>query len=981
MAEKNFNNKEYEQIRELVASSNQKGLQALLGFTPRKSRFDNTEDGDLPSEIYPSTHKASTLFKLLHCKLSEKTKEPHVDSDEECILNVDDILQALLMIDPLYITPWNALSEFASAFRNNSVSIISMLQCVSSIEEFLLKAKFSFSPSGSDSDEEVVPQCIQELMVQFVEKLTNHLLLTLNVDVDNNSKQLSRTNDEIRAPAVAQLGLELLHTVFTVCRGWCSDFFNDIVSVAHFRRPSGPRTKIWLQLAQVSLPLLTNTHIEKIGMILLDLLCESLNKILPSKDMPVIISIVVEIASPLSSTSLATGGGSSLNAYKLWRSIAFVALYQTVARHDQQCYLQSESYLKEGVMKWSVDSLKIWILEIIDASAQLTIAPDENTIPVWFAFNLLSLCTGVLRAEERSSKLTLVDKIILDRNVGDTKDSVNCMSGQECQAILAFVLGNERNSLLNEEIDRIFYRNGGLFYLQDIAAKQFDRLSRCGKLVMRILHLNECDESHEFMERTKSSALPRAIRLVSMADHILTKCPDECLLQASIFAIVAKTVAYFEVPEFRIILEGKIEQDVSKPSRLQNAHFSTLRLIMNSALKIDNNDEMAGRWIEIINRSLPFSHETYLNRIFTILPLARSSILNISKKLLAPLYSSWGGYEYEIGTSKQTSEPEIQQRIIGGVSGLLELIRSDRWGKNEILAWAILSDSIVKDLPPLPTGSRRWLFQTLATCVTDGIFGSKTADRLLRASAIRMSSFFVDYEIESKRVISTEQMEEIGSLHRLMTILLRYLANMNGYNESRHILLAQGREAFLRAILLYKKGQLVRNQVHRGFSKQCHSIQGKDPDSFILCWLIFLKINFYLLENTMSESSKIKPCGHVESSSMKHKPSLLKLVCRIKEIENQDLPVEYGADPDCTIIIPSWPHTKTMDDSVKLITMEQTKKLPCLDLLLEFLFLVPLPARESHDFDDPLSWKVITATGFLTSRKHISSKHTWHRDN
>ena len=975
MEEKKFNSKEHEQIRELVASSNQKGLQALLGFTPRKSRFDNTKNGDLPSEIYPSTPKASALLKLLHCKLSEKTKEPHGGSDEECILNGGDILQALLMIDPVYITPWNSLSIFASVLGNNSVSLMSILECVSSIEEFLLKAKFSFAPSGSYSDEKVVPQCIRDLIVQFVENLTNHLLLILNDAVDNNSKKLNQTNYDIRAPGVAKLGLELLRTVFTVCRGWCSDLFNDIVSAAHFQRPSASRTKIWLHLVQVSLPLLTNTHIEKIGTILLDLLREGSIKILPSQDMPVIISMVVKIASPLSSTSLVTGEGSSINAYKLWRRIAFEALYQTVTRHDQQCYLQSESYLEEGVMKWSVDSLKIWISEIMDDSAQSTNAPDETTIPVWFAFNLLSLCTGVLRAEERSSKLGLVDKTILDRKVGDAKDSVNGLSGQECLAILGFVLGNERNSLLNEEIDRIFYRNGGLFYLHDIAAKQFDWLSRCGTLVMRSLHLNECDGS-EFIKQNEASALPRVIRLVGMVDHILTRCPDEFLLQASIFAIVAKTVAYFEVPGCRIILEGKIEQDVSKPSRLQNAHFSTLRLIVNSALKIDNNDEMAYRWIEIIDRSLPFSHETYLNRIFTILPLARSSILNISKNLLEPLYVSWGGYEQKIGTSKQTSEPEIQQRIIGGVRGLLELIRSDRWGENEILAWAILSNAIVKDLPPLPTESRRWLFQTLETCVTDGIFGSNTADRLLRASAIRMASFFLDHKTESNRVISNEQMEEIGSLHRLMTILLRYLATMNAYNESRHILLAQGREAFLRAILFYKKGQLVRNQIHHGFSKQCHSIHGKDPDNFILCWLIFLKINFYILENTMSESSKNKLCDHLESSSIKHEHSLLRLVSRIKEIENQDLPVEYGADPDYANIFPSWSHTKMMDGSGKLITMDSTTKSPCFDLLLEFLFLVPLPARESHDFDDPLSWKVITATGFLTSRKHITSKPT-----
>lgn len=978
MEEKQFDSKEFLQIRELVVSSNQKGLQALLGFTPRNSRFHKTKDGGLESKIYPSTPKASFLLKWLHCLLSGKAGERCVGSDKEYILNADDTLQALLMIDPQYITPWNALDEFSSALgnNNNSVTIVSILQCVSSIEEFLLKAKFPFTLSRSHTDQTLVPQNIRETMVQFAETLTNHLLSPTNGAIDNTLKQSNRNHHEARAPVVVKLVLELLCTVLSVCRGWCSDLFHDMVPVVHLRRPSPPRIKIWLQLAQKSKPLLTFTQVEKIGNVLLDLLCDGSTEVLPAQDIPLIISIVVDIASPVSSTILVSGGESFQDVYKLWRRIAFVALYRTLARSDQQSYLQSENYLKEGVKKWGVTSVKIWISEIIDACAESTTTPDESTIPMWFAFYLLSLCTEVLRDEDISSKLGLLDEVI-GHDVDPSGEMVNCMAEQEHRSILDFLFGSQRNSLSDEEFDRISCRNGGLFYLESDSAKRIEWLSRCGRLILGSIYLRECDASDESLEKNHhSTAVHRAIRIISMVDQILTKCADECLLQASISTIIVKTVAYFEVPELQIVLEGKIEKEVSTTSRLQNTYFSTLRLILNSALRMDNNPEMTGRWIAIIDRSLPFSHPTYLSRILTIPPLARSSILDMSKKMLSPLYSSWGCYEYEIETSEQTSEPDIQQRIVGGMRGLLELVRSDQWGKTEMIAWSILSDSMVNDVPPLPVRSRRWLFQTLSTYMADGIFGLKTVNHLLRASVIRMSSFFVDYEMESKILVSSNRAGEIGSLHRLISMLLRYLASFDGYSESRQILLAQGRETFLRAVLLYKKGKFVGNQFHYGISKQYNSIQSDEPASFILCWLLFLKINFYLLDNFMSTDSKNKTSGHLESSSMEHEVSLLQLLHRIKEIEDQELQVEYGANSGRKNSLPTWPHSHTMNDfgSLEPITTGSTTSFPILDLLLEFLFLVPLPARESLNIDDPLTWKVVTATGYLMIKERSYSK-------
>ncbi len=941
MDDENLSSKDYAQIRELVASSNQRSLQSLLGFS-KKSR-KRVWDG--ASKLLPSTPKASALLNFLSKTCGEKL------AGEKCNLDVEDILLALLMIDPSYITPWKALVEFASALSNDTVSVFSILQCASSIEEFV-KANFSFSKRSNSDETAVVPRCIRDSMVQFVKKLTDYLLL-----LNDNSKH---PDDKARAPVVIQLAMQLLHTLLAVCKG--TDAFDEIVSVAYLQVQFPPNDiRMWLQLAQQSILLLTCAQVESMGRILLEVFGEDARNDSPSRDVPFIIASIVEIAGTLEST---LDKESVKPVQKLWRRIAFVGWYQTF-RYDDQCYLLSEDSLKGGIQKWNFASLKLWVSEIIGAQ----LAADDWGVPSGFALYFVSLYIEVLREKEISTNQGLVNEKIHLGTLVDEKEHDCCLSGLDYQSILDFVLGNKRNSILDEDVDRISLHNNGLFYLEtDGTEKEQECLSRVSKLINDSL----------LILRHPSSALPTAIRVTNMADHMLRNCPDDYSRQVSNFAIIVKTVSYFKVPEYRTILEGKIEQDVSKESRLQNVYFSTLRLITYSALKMNSDKEIKSRLFGIIERIVSSSNIDYLDRILTILPYGRSGILNISKKLLAPIYSSWGAHEYESRTSETPLEPEILYRIIGGVRGLLELIRSFEWGETENLAWGILSDLIVTDLPPLPSQCRRWMVQTLTSYVTDGIFDTDTVERLLRATATRTSTFFGDYEIESKILASTKQMEEIRSLHRLMTILLQYLATMDGYSESRHILLAQGRESFLRAILLYKKGQLVGNQFHHGISKQYQSTREREPDSFILSWLIFLKINLYLLDNTMSKGSKIKTFGHLENSSMNQETSLLNLVSKIKEIECNDLQVESGVDQLGADCFPSWPYSQTMSnaDSLNLVNVEEIEDFPCSDLLLEFLFLVPLPARESLDLDDPLSWKVVTASGFLISRPNTSSKAT-----
>ena len=953
-----LSSKECAKIRELVASSNQKSLQSLLGFPSKKSKIDDNANFN----IFPSTPKASALLKILGKKLAGGEFVENADTGKSFSLDVDDILQALLMVDPVYITPWKALVDFASALPNDSVPTISLLQCVSSIEDFLCNAQYPFASSKSNSEEKF-PDTVLELMVEFTEKLRDFLFL---------SEQL-QSLDERKDPVVTQVSIQLLLTVLITCKERWSGAFNDIVETAFLRCPSSDRMKLWLQLVQRSIPLLTQTQIEEIGSILLDVICDESTILSSAQDPASIVSIALEIAHTLGSAPIPDIDSNATTA-KLWRRISFVGVYQTLARYKHELYLEAEKRLIEGIKKWNANTLGAWISEIMDTSSQ---SSDKSAIPDWFAVNLVSICVEVFTGNEAPSNLRHIANVISTDDYA--KEIASSLTHDECKSILNFLEGKENISgpqfqkitqfvLLErpeeQDHDKIFYSSGGIFYVENNDTELFDCLSRWGTKILESLCLEDAHESRGFVKKKHSSALTRAIRLVNMVDQIIASSPDELISTARAFSSIIKTVAYFELPGCRTFLERKIEKGLSKPSAIQSIYFSTLRMITYSALKKDSDNEMARRWFGIIQRNIPASHSKYVHLLRSILPDGRSGILRISKTFIEPLYSSWGAGEYENQTVEEKSEPKMQKRIIDGLQGLLELIRAEQWGKIENDAWMTLSDLIVDD-PPLPLDHRQWLLKTLISFVCNDYFHFEVADRILRATTTRISSFFLEYEDDSKILASPKEIEEIKLLHRLIAILLQYFGTKDEL-ENYHIHLAQGREVLLRAILLYKKGQLVGNQFHHIISKQYHSVANRGSSSFFPCWFVFLKINLYLLDHIMSKGSKMKTFGHLENSSMNYKISLEHLVSNIKQMERLTLINDGSIDESDGWILPIWPQSE--------MTGDLTSTFPCLDLLLEFLFLVPLPAPESLDLDNPLSWKVITASGFLLKQQGISEK-------
>ncbi|VEU40354.1 unnamed protein product [Pseudo-nitzschia multistriata] len=942
---------DHARIRDLVFTANKKRLNSFLGFKSRKS---SSEIGATCSEIAPSSPKACALLNLFRSVIYKDTNNPSEDSKEnEDTIAVDDIFQALLMIDPSYITPWSALDEFASALPKYSGPVIPIAQCISSAEEFFLNTEFQFAPSLRYPGPKTIPRYVREIMVQFAEKLNFH----------------SGTSEPVYYTLVSQL----VHTTFTVCKGWSSDLFDAMVSAVYLQRPTHSKMKTWLKLVQLSQSIVSDIQAEKIAKIMMDEVCVTSIDTSSSQDVLAIISIAVNMANRSCTTT--KDKKSSTDVGKFWRRSLFLTLYQVLLSQSNELYDQAEKKIMEGMTTWGAKSLKSWIAELIDDHSSSMITLNKTMIPPWFTCNFLSLCTEILRAEDKPIRSGLLNCIV-NHNVEDLKVFEKYISDKECKSMLNFVLGDGKSYLCEEEIHEIYYRIDGTFDLQGSDAHNVKCLSACGILALQSLRLKESSKIHEspVKKRYPSDFLfSRARRLVNMADDIVTNTLDSHnVLHASTFAIVVRTVSYFEVPELRCSLEQRIKQGISEPSKLQNSYFATLRLITASALKIDSNDEWIDRRSQLIDMSLPFSHGTYLGCVLATIPLAQFRILSRSKELLAPLNSQWGSEIDQLEISEQQAESGVHHRTVDGMRGLLELIRSGRWMKNEVEAWFILSDLLVMDIPPLPFESRRWLLRTLTTGITDGVFSIDSLDHLLRAATIRISSFFVQDNTLSKiGHAQPRKIEEIKTLHRLIVLLLRSLASVNKYSESRHILLAEGRESFLRAILTYKNDRSSRYTHHDDVLKKYYSDKAMNVDSFTFCWLLFLKVNSYILGYSVAQNAKT---DYLESSSRDQDTTFCHFANRIKDFEESELRLKIRPFGDYIDLLPSWLNADSdrAPFSEKQNSIEQsettTPTLPWLDIILELLFLVPLPTRKSHDFNDPLPWKLITATGFLMSQ-------------
>ena len=1001
------NNREHEKkIKDAVNSGNQKRLHVLLGCELKTCRSDRKKDetgSPCSIKALSSTPKAIALLNLLRFRLSstcKPTREHQCFEDDETnhILAVDEILHALLMIDTSYVTPWETLVEFASAVQNNNPEIsIPVLHCVSSVESFLLKSKRLSVTSGNQSENRNdIPQYVMGLMVQFVEKLTKHLLYVDDDDDDDDDDDIKyvdkKSTKRIKAyygddePTFCKTIMELLYTALVVCRDWPSDLFQKIVSVAHFKQPHPTRIKIWLQLAQQSQLLLTGKNLETITGILIDQLYEGPNEMLPIQDIPLIISIVAKMGNPLpSSTNNSVEESHTLNVQSLWRRAIIVLFHQGSITWSQQFYLASEINLKACIRKWSGRSLKRWIGEIIHYSMSIVYPSDNNdddendnakdVMTSSFFWNLISICIEDLNGEKRSfEKSGLVDMIMINHTTPSSDARVNCLSGNEYRSILQLAFGTEfdSNLFIDDKIHEIWYNNsGGSIYFLDGNATKVDYLSTCGNAIHSSLVFGEYDKSHDRITEGRSTALSLALRLVNMVDDIVMNCPEDQFFTGSVFAVVVKTVAYFEVPEIRHHLELTIKREVLKSSRLQNCHYVIFRLIVASAINMGNSNDMVERWMEIFDQDLSFADVAHLCHIFSHIEIARRKILICSKRFLAPLYCNWETKERE---NEGMTKPSPQQRIIDALVGLLELVRMNDWMKNEIEAWRILSDILVLNVPPLPIGNRRWLYQKLTECVSNGTFTFNTQQRLLRSITVRIT--FV-IESHSSMPISAQKVEEVIALHRLIIALLQSLASVDEHSESRHMVLAQGRESFLRSILNYKKGQKTRDRFLNlnGLVESMHTIKNAESCGFHTCWVLFLRINFYLLDRIMVESSTLKTSIEHNYDSMDD-TCILTLVQTIKRIEVRKLKKIFGDDSVHRILIPSWIHNRPSLihwESQNLINSVDTLNpiSPWLDLILEFLFLVELPVRESYDFDDPLRWKITAATGFLIDRKQL----------
>lgn len=977
------------QLQEDVARGSARRCNEALGCKLRRSATAT----ELDSKLIPSTSKATNLLGVLVTKFLEHndcttTLRAAGGGDVEDVLSIEQTLQALLMIDSSYSTPWRALCEFASSCHG--LPVFSLIPCVTLIEEFLHQKSTTQTPQSSyvqipstERPREFPSNSPGAMVLQFAKTLTDQYLMVREVNfgdsIDDNEVDStgiddvsSTSNEEFFFPLL----MDLLYTTVRTCKDWNNDFFDEkIFATVHLRTPSPSRSIAWLRMAYDLRRVLSGDQLRSFGQVFLSRLWK---KSVYLDDPSSLLRMVVDLANH--STSLLPDEAECRHA-KLWRTITLVAFYQCCVGNMDR-YSTIEACLSRNLTRWDITTLKNWIAEIRDECNHSFDSRNGDNVPSWFVWNGLIVCLGVLKNGHSWNCVlpgSLSDQTLGNSIEGDQRGGKDSLSPHHT-VVLESAFGNyqECDEMLFDRLDQVQYKSG-LFINSD--GNEVRPLSSCGYGVLQSLFLG--GSILESSPKMNANVVSRAFRMVSLADDLVVNCCEAQWQKIAIFANTVKTVAYFEIIGFRTVLVNKMRDDFRKYSsvhRLTRCHLSVLRLIFASNGNNADKNYLLEPLCDLLDEDMKAT--IFFNLIHTMASLskARKKILDCAKRMIIPCFTDHFGRDNE--------STHYRQSLRSGILGLLELIRREDWTATEVGAWTTLSNIIVLNLPPVSSTNRRWLYATIESFVVDRTLPMKMAERLVRALAIRFGlfmngdnrTFLISRAFRtSKQLVRSQtshgvQNEDLLSLHRLFSIALRTLASAGKDFERRSVLLAQGREAFLRSILLVRGGEAPQHHLIESFFDGGLRCDDEEPDTFALCWFLFLRVNFDLLAHLCCRSERSHGEQKLGSSSMF---TLVYLIESIQTVEREGLRATLGGLLDAE---PSWlsswspkllPNSELENMAAGILP--RTKALVC-DLLIELLFIAPFPACGSDRFVDPLCWKIIAGIGILIRQKQMLSK-------
>lgn len=948
-------------IKKAMEGGNKRKLNSLLG-----SQFHPKMKASLDTGLKSSTGHGAALFRLL----ARSLKQPSIQRP----LSIENSLRALLMVSPLYETPFEAAHEFLLFVP--SLQLPTVCRCVSAIEQFLRETRnlwqSKFNPQATD----------QHGSRAWLEKLAQATVGTIYGNASGVPEALQHRN--IGTP-VLQLVYGLLQTILALTRALDIRCFESVLDKAFFSHMCPSNIVNMLRLALASVSFLRENDIERIRQLLLADLSTNCPVIVSLSEIPTIVGLSINLtAACIAAFDIDEKRKETI--MMRWKELVHRSL--SIVAMNEALYASAEEQMQQALKHMDLRTFQFWCHRL-----KAPPEPSSNVKP-WITFNVASLSLQTLYSSGTSTlRMTLGSSMRRAGHEDDLRSSCcnSILSASnphgEDGAAIGHRLGLHGDLELTNVLDGVSYSREGSFV--DRMGCEVEILSDIGKVLYKSLHLEQRSN-----QQTQNVASTRAWRLTEVTKHVLEQKRGEICIRGSLFGFVAMAVVYLEAPSCRGSLVRTIQEFLCDSattsntfSRIHDIASAAVNTIIGSLLPRDDDDvtdavhkkfKMLDPLCDLLSESLP--NHVFLRLVgleMSSIPLAREFILKISKHLTAPVYIHTCNADENSSCNSQTG------KMRAGILGLLELVRRSSWATVELEAWTHFSNALVFDKPSLSLLDRAWLYEQLTDLIEHEEISRGATFHLLRAALTRLSFFFKEasehdethFVFERVFVLwpdpnspqnqKATQLEDIVALNRLVYALLYYASAFYDGNSDVMLYFARGREVLLYSVLsrsqksLYSKEKAIEDFFQEICSKRVYSDKLEPCFSLAICQFKNMLETLVGHSGHRKETEKLSSMGPLVEAIVSEE---------VKQLQSYS----QGAGGDHTLPmwlgeqgLPCWISggRPTVDNGI-LFPLKSSM----LDFSIDLLFTPPIPCTKLQK-NTLLSRRIVLAAGKLVQAK------------
>eukprot|EP00980_Cylindrotheca_fusiformis_P004008 scaffold880_cov132-Cylindrotheca_fusiformis.AAC.4 len=948
------------EIQTAVDVGNKRKINALMGCKDQTNLR-----ASFYSSLEPSTDQCADFIQLLARSLRYPSMKQR--------LSIEYLLRALLMVSPIYETPFEAAHKFVLSVPLLALSTAS--PCISAVEQFLREIRIFWQVKLN-------PQSVkQDDSKAWLEKLAQ---ATVPMLYNNDTKLAESMQSENDRNALLKIIQGLFQALLALSRSLDDRCFESVLEKAVFEYIRPANTVHLLRLVLESIEFLRENDIERIRLSLMEDLSQ--HRVSPN-EIPAIVGLSMSLIGACIEEY--NDEASKENMMAEWKGVVYCSLSLVVM--DETLYTAAEKQIQQALNRMGLRTLQFW--------CQGLKRPFSTTLVVrhWIKFHVASLSVRALH-----STGTLLGQVALQRST-ETSTHENHTMIACCDAVVSTccpfgandeiierALGLNGNVNILQALDGVSYSPKGSF--SDQEGFEIKVLSDIGRLLYSSIHLEQTPS-----QRSQSMAAPRAFRLIEVAKHILEVERHELCARSMLFSFVAMTIVYLECPLCRSSVVEKLKDHLyartatsNQDSNLCCISSAAVNTIISSVLNCDEkgmtDHEKFAKLDPMCNLVLdsPPGHAfVYLLGLeLSSIPRVRELILNRSKGLL---YTSVCRGDEESSHQKESTQ--------GGLLGLLELVRRSIWSHAELEAWEHFSNALVFDVPSLSLSNRSWLYAQLEDSIENEEISKNASLHLLRA-VITRASFFFDVATEhdatrfvpertfvlwpdpnSPHQLKARQLEDVLGLNRLILSLLYYISRLLGDNSDMMLHFARGRAVLLHSVLsdsqvaLTTGAKATKKIIEELFPKQ------NSEDDLKRCLSIMTSQFAAVLECLVACSRNPKKSGKRVKKLSIPSPVLLMGEMLSREVSQLESYLTEGVG-DFTLPVwlgdeglPSWMCKGNL-------LVEQRIMIPLkaslFDFAIDLLFTPTLPLKELQNATF-LSRQVVLAAGQLVKTKKFFS--------